>query len=130
MAGAGTGPSTIRVTDRQTKLTYVDQGRRGRGAGDLEIIRLSLFNRRITTTSIGYADILCTTLGGGRRSCTGTYALPRGKLVVAGVIGSRLLSEVPIVGGTGLYNNARGSLVTTTTSVEPRREILVFRLVG
>ena len=35
-----------------------------------------------------------------------------------------------IVGGTELYDNARGSLVVTTTSLKPRREVLVFRLTG
>lgn len=129
-AGAGTGKSMIRITDRQTKLTYVDQGRKGRGVGDLELIRLSLYNTRITKRPIGRGDVVCIRLGGSRRSCTATYSLPRGKLVVAGTVASRLLSEAPVVGGTGLYDNARGSLVTTATSVTPRREILVFRLVG
>lgn len=129
-AGAGTGKSMIRITDRQTKLTYVDQGHKGHGAGDLELIRLALYNRRIRSKPIGHANVVCTRLGGDARSCTSTYSLPRGKIVVAGAVASRLLSEAPVVGGTGLYDNARGYLVTTTTSVEPRREILVFRLVG
>jgi hypothetical protein len=46
------------------------------------------------------------------------------------VIGTRLLYETAIVGGTGLYDNARGSLVVTTTALHPRRQILVFRLSG
>ena len=44
------------------------------------------------------------------------------------MIGSRLLYELPVVGGTGLYANARGSLVVTVRAMSPRREILTFRL--
>jgi hypothetical protein len=46
------------------------------------------------------------------------------------VIGSRLIYELAIVGGTELYDNARGSLVVTTTALTPRRQVLVFRLAG
>jgi hypothetical protein len=34
------------------------------------------------------------------------------------------------VGGTGLYDNARGSVTVTATHLKPRREVLVFRFVG
>lgn len=64
------------------------------------------------------------------RSCTATYVLPRGSLVVAGVIQTRLLYEIAIVGGTGLYDNARGTLTVTSTHLRPRREVLLFRLAG
>ena len=41
-------------------------------------------------------------------------------IVATGVIGSRLLYELAIVGGTGLYDNARGSLTVTTYGLGPR----------
>ena len=56
--------------------------------------------------------------------------LPKGSLVVTGAIESRLLYEIAIVGGTGLYDNARGTLTVTSTHIKPRREVLVFRLTG
>ena len=62
--------------------------------------------------------------------CDGTYQLPRGKLVVAGTFASRLLYDLAIVGGTLLYDNARGSLTVTATGFRPRHEVLVFRLTG
>jgi len=129
-AQAATGPSTIRITDVQQRFTRVDQGRTGRGVGDVEIVRLVLYNTRITRKPIGHGDLVCTILPGAARSCTATYTLPKGKLVVGGVIGSRLLYESPVLGGTGLYDNARGYVVVTASSVTPRREILVFRLTG
>jgi hypothetical protein len=127
---AGTGPATISITDVQTRDVLVDQAPHGRSAGDQEVIHQALYNRRVSPKPIGQADILCTTLVGGRRMCTGNYALPKGTLVTTGAIGTRLLYELAIVGGTELYDNARGSLVVTTTSLKPRREVLVFRLSG
>jgi hypothetical protein len=129
-AGGSTGPATIRITDRQTGDTRVDEGAHGTSAGDLEIIHQLLFNRRVSSTSIGRADILCTLLTKTRRTCSGTYALPKGTIVTSGEFGTRLLYEAAIVGGTELYDNARGSLVVTTISLKPRRELLVFRLKG
>jgi hypothetical protein len=46
------------------------------------------------------------------------------------MIQSRLLFEIAVVGGTGFYDNARGSLTVTSTHLRPRREVLVFRLAG
>ena len=37
---------------------------------------------------------------------------------------------IGIVGGTGLYDNARGTLTVTATHLRPRHEVLIFRLVG
>jgi hypothetical protein len=127
---AGTGPATITITNVQTAFKMVDVGARGQGAGDLEIIGQALYNRRVTPTPIGHADVLCTLLSRTRRSCTTTYTLPRGRIMTAGVIDTRLIYELAIVGGTELYDNARGSLVVTTTALNPRRQLLVFRLTG
>ena len=74
--------------------------------------------------------MMCTYLDRRERSCTATYVLPKGSLVVTGAIESRLLYEIAIVGGTGLYDNARGTLTVTSTHIKPRREVLVFRLTG
>jgi hypothetical protein len=72
----------------------------------------------------------CTYLDRRNRTCTATYVLPRGSLVASGAIQTRLLYEIAIVGGTGLYDNARGSLTVTSTHLRPRREVLLFRLTG
>src|SRR5262245_28096167 len=48
-ASAATGPATVRITNVQTSLRAIDQGPRGHGAGDLEIIRQSLYNRRVSS---------------------------------------------------------------------------------
>jgi hypothetical protein len=127
---AATGPSTIRITDVQLRLKEVDQGADGSGAGDMEIARLRLYNPSVTQRAIGRGDLLCTYLDRKTRLCNGTYSLPRGKLVVNGIISTRLLYQLAIVGGTGLYDNARGTLFATATSFKPRKEVLTFRLSG
>jgi hypothetical protein len=85
----------------------------------------------VSEAPIGRASIMCTYFDARERNCTGTYVLPRGTLVVAGAIQSRLLYEIAVVGGTGLYDNARGTLTVTSTGLRPqRREVLLFRLTG
>ena len=127
---AATGPATIRITNREISRIRIDQGRPGRGAGDTEIIRQNLFNKRLSTRPLGHADYVCTFVTAGTRSCTGTIFLPRGRLVVGGSIRFPEFYELAILGGTRLYDNARGTLVVTRTTVRPRRDILVFRLTG
>jgi Zn-dependent M28 family amino/carboxypeptidase len=129
-AQGATGPAQIRITDVQSSYTYVPSANGGR-PGSVEIIRQRLYNPTLSQASIGKASLLCTYLDARARSCTGTYALPKGNLVVAGAIQSRLLYEIAVVGGTGLYDNARGSVTVTSTDLRPRRrEVLVFRLTG
>ena len=129
-SSAATGPSTIRITNRETSRVKVDVGRPGRGPGDTEIIRQNLFNKRITSKPIGHADYVCTFVTDQTRSCTGTIFLSKGRLVVGGSIRFPELYELAILGGTRLYDNARGTLTVIRTTQAPRRDILVFRLAG
>ena len=129
-AYALTGPGVIRVTASEVRRVRIDLGRRGLTAGDVEVTRRLLFNKRITQRAIGHSDVTCTDTGTGSMSCTGTYFLPRGKIMVGGVVASRLFYELAVYGGTGLYNNARGSLTVTFLGGLPAQELLVFRLAG
>jgi hypothetical protein len=124
-----TEPGSIRVTDKLVKHIYVDVGNPGRGAGDLDFYRGQLFNKGITPTAIGHSDITCTNTGTGSMNCTGTYFLPKGKIMVGGVIASRLFYVLAVLGGTGLYDNARGTLTATYLGGLPSKEFLLFRLV-
>lgn len=129
-SGEITGPAQIRITNRQLSVTAVDIGRGGRSPGDLEILRQSLFNQRVTKRSIGYADLVCTFVDRRNRSCRGTYFLPRGKLVVGGTLSFRQFYQLAILGGTGIYENARGTVTVTRTATRPVRDSIIFRLVG
>lgn len=128
-SNAATGPSTIRITNREISRVRVDVGRPGR-TGDTEIVRQNLFNKRIKSSPIGHADYVCTFVNSGTRSCTGTIFLPRGRLVVGGSIRYLDFYELAILGGTRLYDNARGTLTVIRTTRRPRRDIMVFRLTG
>jgi len=123
------GPGTIRITDRQRSLDEVDLGVRGRSPGDVEITRWSLYNTRITPRPIGHAELVCTFTGRTSRSCNGTYVLPRGKLVVSGQILFRQFFQLAVVGGTGLYENVRGTLTVTALEGKRRGNLVLFRLV-
>lgn len=120
---ASTGPATIRITDRQVLDKQL-----GDGVGAREVVRTILY--KPGTRSIGQSALLCTYITPRLRSCTGTFSLPRGSIVVSGLLSTRLLYELAIVGGTGLYDNARGTFTNTVLKLRPRRDLLLFRLTG
>jgi hypothetical protein len=121
-------PGVIRVTDRMVKHTHVDEGKHGPGAGDFDFFRQLLFNKGITTDPIGHSDLTCINTGSGSMNCSGTYFLPKGKIMVGGVIASRLFYELAILGGTGIYDNVNGSMTATFLGGSPAHEFLIFRL--
>ena len=129
-SAAGTGPATIRVIDRQFGYTRVDIGRHGLSPGDSEVITTRVFNRKVTSRPIGSGRFICTFTNGLNRTCIATVTLPRGQLVASGGVRYRQFYELAVVGGTGLYDNARGTLTVIRTTKKPTREILYFRLSG
>jgi hypothetical protein len=122
---ASTGPATIRITDRQVVDSYF-----GDGVGAREIVRSTLYERDGGKHAIGTGAMICTYVAARQRSCTSTFTLPKGTIVASGTLSSRLLYELAIVGGTGLYDNARGTLLDTVIQLRPRRDLLLFRLTG
>ncbi|MEO5576366.1 MAG: hypothetical protein ABIR67_04505 [Gaiellaceae bacterium] len=127
---AGTGPARIRITDRELAVTRVDVGVRGTSPGDMEVIRVRLLERG-TRATIGRGELVCTFADSIRsRICRGTYILPKGKIVVGGSLLYRQFYDLAVLGGTGLYDNARGALTVTRTHRKPVRNLIVFRLVG
>jgi hypothetical protein len=128
-AVGATGPAQIRITDVQVADRIVPPQEGGR-AGTIETIRQQLYNPSLSRRPIGRSLIVCTFSDGRDRMCSGTYILPTGNLVVSGALQSRLLYEIAVIGGTGAYDNARGTLTVTASHLKPRHEVLVFRLVG
>lgn len=122
-----TGPAVIRLTGQQISDRLVPNKQ---APGTLEIVRLRLFGSTSPSRPIGHGTVMCTYVAGKERSCLGEYVLPRGMIVTGGVLETRLLYSAAITGGTGLYNNARGTLTVTVTGFHPRRELLLFRLSG
>jgi hypothetical protein len=122
-------PGTVTVTDLELRHAHVDTARTGASAGDMDIYTYLLYNKRITARALGRGQMVCTAIGARGQSCSASYFLPKGEIVVQGVISSRLIYQLPVVGGTGLYNNVHGSLTVTSLHRKPNRELLVFRLV-
>ena len=124
-----TSPGTITLTTRAVKLQFVDRGPRGRGAGDLVVKRFLLYNKGIRRRAIGNADIVCTYTTRYTQQCHGSYSLPKGKIVASGAFEYPQFHELAVIGGTGLYDNVRGTLTVTLLKRGPERNILIFRLV-
>jgi len=122
-------PGTITITARAVDQQFVDRGPAGRGAGDLLVKRFLLFNKGIRAKAIGHADLVCTYTTRYARQCNGTYSLPKGKIVASGAFEYPQFHELAVIGGTGLYDNVRGTLTVTLFKRYPERNILVFRLV-
>jgi hypothetical protein len=129
-AQALNAPGTITVAGQEIRHAHIDMGKTGSSVGDLDVYSSLIYNKRITPRSIGRGTMSCTAVSLSGQTCSATYSLPKGTIVVQGVIGSRLIYQLAVVGGTGLYDNVRGSLtVTSLRRSRPVRELLVFRLV-
>jgi hypothetical protein len=128
LAGDAASRGAIRITVEELDRRHVDVGKAGPSAGDVDSVRYRLFNRRITNQPIGHGEVLCTSTGYRSRACMATYFLPRGRLVVGGVIASLLHAKVAILGGTGIYEDAKGTLTVTPLPPEAGDARLVFRL--
>ena len=122
-------PGLIRLTSKEIDRNVINRGAASRGPGDVVVIRQLLYNKGIRKAPIGHSDMVCTYTGNRSRQCSGTYSLPRGKISVAGSVRYWEFYKLAIVGGTDLYADARGSETATLYARDPRREILVFRLI-
>jgi hypothetical protein len=129
-AQALTAPGVIRITQRQVEEARINRGRTGPRAGDIDVVRDLLYNTRITPQAIGHGELVCTFTGTTSRICSGVYFLPKGKIIVGGSLLYRQFYELAVLGGTGLYSNARGTLtVTNIKPSHPATDLLLFRLV-
>ena len=123
------GPGVIRITSTRISHLHLDRGRRGPSGGDLDVERELLYNRRVTRKAIGHDDLICTATGTRSSVCSGTYFLPKGKIVVQGSRAFPEFFEMAVVGGTGLYDNVRGTVTVTALGGRPQRFLLFFRLI-
>jgi signal peptidase I len=130
VARAGTGPATVRVTAKQIETAAVDAGRKGPSPGDQELMTSLVYNIRVTPKSIGQYELACTFVRGASRICRGIIHLPKGDIVVGGSVKHPALYELAVLGGTSLYDNARGAVTVTRLGTRPTRELLLVRLVG
>ena len=122
-------PGFIKLSTKEIQRSVINRGSGSRGPGDVVVIRQLLYNKGIRRAPIGHSDMVCTYTGNRSRLCNGTYSLPHGKITVSGSVRYWEFYKLAIVGGTDLYSNVRGSETATLYARDPRKEILVFRVV-
>jgi hypothetical protein len=127
-------PGVVRITNEELSRQTVDVGEPGASAGDQLVVTHLVFNTRITAKALGHEELLCTALGrggvlgGGTRNCQLYVYLPEGRLLASGDVHNLLFFSLPVVGGTGIYDNVGGSLTVTYLGGNPARQLLLFRL--
>ena len=123
VGGGRPDPAQIRITSQELSVRRIDVDTprpRARRHGDRQAVALQQARERAADRPLASSSARIST--SGRAAASGTYFLPKGRLVVAGSLRFRLFYELAVVGGTGLYNDARGTLVVTRTgaAAEPR----------
>ena len=125
LAPTASADTTLVLFEHDTVQHQVDLGGPGPGPGDQFIFAGDVFDRP-GGVLLGTLAGSCTTLTGndkaGQSACNGTFNLAGGQIVLQSVVDTAALfvrgDTVPhsIVGGTGIYQNARGN---ATVQVPP-----------
>jgi hypothetical protein len=118
LAPMATADTTLTLFEHDTVQHQADLGGPGPGPGDQFIFAGDVFDRP-GGMFLGTASGSCTTVTGnetsGQQACNGTVNLAGGQIVFHGVVDTAALfvrgDTVPlsIVGGNGMYQNARGN---------------------
>ena len=118
LAPMATADTTLTLFEHDTVQHQADLGAPGPGPGDQFIFAGDVFDRP-GGMFLGTTGGSCTTLTGnatsGKQACNGTLNLAGGQIVIQGVDDTAALfvrgDAVPltIVGGNGIYQNARGN---------------------
>jgi hypothetical protein len=120
-APTATADTTVNLFQHDTVQHQVDLEKPGPGPGDQFIFAGDVFDRP-GGVWLGTGGGSCTTLSANKSACSGTFNLAGGQLVVQAVTDNAALTTsgapmpVSVVGGTGIYQNARG---TGTIQVPP-----------
>ena len=105
--------ATIEVTARLQHHNYAALSPAGRG-GDAESSRWIVYDRH--NRSVGDMLFDCRWVTADLRLCTGQLAMPLGSLAVLGSSRTRFLGQLAVVGGTGHYIGANGTLLFNATN--------------
>jgi hypothetical protein len=113
-AGAQTIPATLELVqlERDVSTGFVDNPpRRRESAGDVFTIRGRV--RDAAGRPAGRAEAVFTQTG--RRSAAGaaTFVLSGGQLMIAGIVDGGSTDTLAVVGGTGAYEGAAGTVRVT-----------------
>lgn len=108
---------------------FVDNAPAGESVGDMFVFSADLFKKG-KSRQVGRAGVSCTLTSStaGDALCSGSVSLRKGKISILGLqTGEESENdelEFPIVGGTGRYEGASGTL--TVIEVSDTEETLIF----
>ena len=129
--------AALTLFEHDTQSTEIDLGDPGHGPGDQFLFAGDVFDHA-GGTNIGHVAGQCTTLSGDATSgdafCHGTFVLEGGQLAVqgldtGGVFDAGQPGAVAIVGGTGIYANARGDGTIQISPDAPTDSTFVLNVV-
>jgi hypothetical protein len=108
-----TTPETLVLTERNLKGRFVDVGKPGFSPGDMFLFVSSLTDPA-DGSRVGTVHGQCTIQIGHWQTCqAGAFINGRGEIFVSGVVQSTnqpTAFDIPITGGTGEFDNVRGSV--------------------
>ena len=105
--------ATIEVTARLQHRNYAPVSPPGRG-GDAESSRWIVYDRHNHT--VGDMVFDCRWVTSDLRLCVGQLSMPLGAIAVIGASRTRFLGQLAVVGGTGNYVGANGTLLFNATN--------------
>ena len=105
------GVAFLRFYERPGPRTTIDKVPRGK-MGDIFLYSNPVFDRQ--GTRVGTDQGVCTMLNARQSQCNATLTLPKGQIVTIGLHGPEPETryEAAVIGGTGAYAAARGTLVS------------------
>jgi hypothetical protein len=108
--GASAGVAALRFYERPGPTSFVNNAPMGKkaGRGDIVIYANPVFDRR--GTQVGTDHGVCTVLSNAQSQCEATIVLPKGQIVTHGIQSVTTNFEVAVIGGTGAYAGARGTM--------------------
>lgn len=132
-SGGADNQQTIRVTAVFTEFDgNIDVGAPGFSLGDQVVFAGNLVRNGKQVGRVGVVCTFVSTANPDRveAQCPATATLPGGQITIQGVIVNRALNwTLPITGGSGQYDRARGQVVSrdVSTPTQPQVE-LTFQL--
>jgi hypothetical protein len=109
-SGASATAASLHFYERPGPTTVVDNAPKGKkpGRGDVILFANPVFDRH--GTQVGTDHGMCTVLDAGRSQCDTTLVLPKGDVVTHGLENARTSFDVAVIGGTGAYAGAKGTM--------------------
>ncbi len=119
--GASARSVTFHLVEKGQAFHFVDNPPSGAATQTASLGDMFVFTSNLFTTGGKRAGVLgayCVITAGGkeeRSECTGSFSLAGGQLhAIVALRGEPRVTKIGIIGGTGAYEGARGSIVSVT----------------